>query len=144
MARVVVPRTMESSTTMSRLPVDVLVQRVQLAPHRVDPGLLVGVDEGPPDVAVLHQPLAVGDVGCAGVALGRRDPRVGHAHHHVGVDRGLVGQQLAHPPPRAVHLAAVQAGVGAGEVDELEDAQAVGDLVARRTAGATGRRSGRS
>ena len=38
-------------------------------------------------------------------------------------DRGLLGQQLAHPHPGAVQLLAVQPAVGPGQVHELEQAQ---------------------
>ncbi len=110
---------------------DVVSQRVQLAPHPVDPGLLVRRDEGAADVAVLDQALAVGDAARPGVALGRRHARVGHAHHQVGLDRGLGGQQFAHPPAGPVDLAAVEAAVGPGEVDELEDAQVRPDPLGR-------------
>ncbi len=58
-----------------------------------------------------------------GVPLGGRDARVRDPHHEVRLHRRLLGQQLAHPAPRPVHLPAVEAGVGAGEVDELEDAE---------------------
>ena len=110
---------------------DVVAQRIQLAPHAVDPGLLVRGDEGAADVAVLDQALAVGDAAGPGVALGRRHARVGHPHHQVRLDRGLGGQQLAHPPAGPVDLAAVEAAVGPGEVDELEDAQVRPDPLGR-------------
>ena len=84
MARVVVPRTIESSTTTRRLPAMLSRSGLSLRRTAVDAGLLVGVDEGPADVAVLHQSLAVGDAAAPGVALGGRDARVGHAHHQVG------------------------------------------------------------
>ncbi len=102
---------------------DVLAQRVELAPDPAGPLGLGRGDEGPPDVAVLDQPLTVGDARGDGVALGRRHARVGDAHHQVGSDRALGGEQLAHPPAGTVHLVAVEGGVRAGEVDELEDAQ---------------------
>ena len=59
----------------------------------------------------------------AGVALGRRRRRLGHAHHHVGLDRSLLGELLAHADPGLVHAAPVERAVGAGEVHELEQAQ---------------------
>ena len=108
MVRWVVPRTMESSTTTRRLPATLSRSGFSFRRTAVDLRLLVRVDEGPADVAVLDESLAVGDAAAAGVPLGRRHPRVRDAHHEIGVDRGLVGQQLAHPAPGAVDLASVQ------------------------------------
>ena len=103
-------------------------ERVQLAPHRVGPRPLVGRDEGAADVAVLHQALAVGDAAGAGEALGGGDPRLGHAHHHVGLGGRLGRQQLAHAAPGLVDLPAVEAAVGTRDVGELEDAEPRLDL----------------
>ena len=111
------------------LPVDVVAQRVELQPHAEGPHVLVGGDERAADVAVLDQALAVGDAAAPGVALRRGDARLGHAHDQVGLDRGLLGQLLAHPDPGPVHALAVQEGVGSGEVDELEQAELGVDLV---------------
>ena len=92
---------------------------------------LPGGDEGAADVAVADQAVAEGDAAAPGVALGRRDPRVGHRHHHglpgrdlvVGRERRLVGQLLAHALAGGVHRLPVEPAVGPGEVDELEQAQ---------------------
>ena len=59
----------------------------------------------------------------AGEALGRGHARLGHAHHHVGLDRRLLGELLAHADAGLVDAAAVEAAVGPGEVDELEQAE---------------------
>ena len=59
----------------------------------------------------------------ARVALRGGDARLRHRHHHVGVDRRLAGQLLAHALARRVHAAAVEHRVGTREVDELEQAQ---------------------
>ena len=98
-------------------------ERVELHAHAEGPHLLAGGDERAADVAVLHQALAEGDAAGPGVALGGGDARLGHAHHHVGLDRGLLGQLLAHADPGLVHAPAVEAGVGPGEVHELEQAE---------------------
>ena len=50
-------------------------------------------------------------------------PGLGHAHHHVGLDRRLLGELLADVDAGLVHALAVEAGVGSGEVDELEQAE---------------------
>ena len=102
---------------------DVLLQRVELHAHAEGPHLLAGGDEGAPDVAVLDEALAVGDATGPGEALGGGQARLGHAHHHVGLDRRLLGEQLAHAHAGVVHAAAVEAAVGPGEVDELEEAE---------------------
>ena len=49
--------------------------------------------------------------------------RVGDRQHEVGVDRRLAREPLAHPHARAVHLDAVELGVGPREIEELEDAE---------------------
>ena len=57
------------------------------------------------------------------VALRGGDARLGDRHHHVGVDRRLARELLAHALARRVHAVAVEHGVGTGEVDELEQAE---------------------
>ena len=64
---------------------DVLAQRIELHADPEGPHLLVGSDEGPADVAVLDQTVTEGNPRGAGVSLGRRDPRLGHPHHQVGL-----------------------------------------------------------
>ena len=81
-----------------------------------------GRDEGAPDVGVLDQPLAVGDAGLLRVADRGRRARLRRRHHQVGVDRVLARQGAAHLDPGLVHAPAVDRGVGAGQVDVLEDA----------------------
>ena len=102
---------------------DVLGEGVQLAPDRVGPLLLARCDEGAPDVAVLDQSLPVGDAAGAGEALRRRDARLGHPHHHVGLGRRLLRQQLARAAPDVMDLPAVEPAVRPRDVGELEDAQ---------------------
>ena len=65
-------------------------------------------------------------------------PLLGHAHDHVGVDRRLLGELLAHAHPGLVHVLAVERAVGSGEVDELEEAE-VGLDRRRRSNGRTER-----
>ena len=84
--------------------------------------VVVGLDEGAVHVAVLHEPFGVGDAALARVADGGRDAGVGHRDDEVGVDRRLHGQVAAHLEAAVGERAAVQPGVGAREVDELEDA----------------------
>ena len=84
---------------------------------------LLRLDEGAADVAVLDQPLAERDPGSAREADRRRRAGVGDRQHEVGLDRRLLGEPLAHSHARAVHLDAGEARVGAGEIEELEDAE---------------------
>ncbi len=121
--RCVVPRTMESSTTTSRLPAMASVSGFSLRRTASARAPLVGRDEGAADVAVLDQPLAVGDAAGAGETLGGGHPRLGHPHHHVGLGRRLRRQQLAHAAAGLVDLPAVEPAVGPRDVGELEDAQ---------------------
>ena len=109
----------------------VVVQRVELAAHADVALRLVRGDEGAADVAVLHQALPVGNARALRVTLRGGHAGLGHAHHHVGVDGRLLGQQLAHATTGAVHFAAVELGVGPGEVHELDEAQLGVDALGR-------------
>ena len=102
-SRVVLPRTIESSTTTSALAGD-LGERVELQPDALAAQLLVGLDERAPDVAVLDQPLAERDPERAREADRGGRARVGDRQHEIGVDRRLRGEPLAHAHARAVHL----------------------------------------
>ena len=116
---------------------DVLAQRVELHADRPRSELLARCDEAPSDVAVLDDPLAERDPAAAREALGRRYPGLGHAHHHVGVDWCLLGELLADVDASLVDALVVEARVGTGEVDELEEAElGVDALVGERHDGA--------
>ena len=86
----------------------------------------VGCDERAPDVAVLHQPVAVGDARRPGEALGGGDARLGDGHDHVGLDRRLAGQLLAHPLPGGVDVLAVEARSRAGRSRRTRTGRASG------------------
>ena len=88
------------------LPADVLRERVELEPYALLALLLVGLDERAPDVAVLHQTVAVRDARRTRVALRGGNAGLRHRHHHVGRDRRLAGQLLAHPLARGVRALA--------------------------------------
>ena len=100
-----------------------LVERVELDPDALPPQLLVGLDEGAPDVAVLDQALLEGDARALREAHRGRRAGVGDRHHEVGVGRRLLGEPLPHAHARGVHGGAAEAGVGPREVDVLEDAE---------------------
>ena len=82
--RDVVPRTIESSTTTTRLPFSTSRTGRQLQLHAEVADLLRRLDEGAPHVVRAHQPLVVGDAALARVADGGGDARVGHRDDDVG------------------------------------------------------------
>ena len=101
---------------------DDLAQRVELEPDAELPDRLGRLDEGPADVGVLDQALAVGDAGLLGVADRRGRPRLRGGDDEVGIDRVLPGQGAAHLDPGLVDDPAADRRVGPGQVDVLEDA----------------------
>ena len=112
----------------------VVAQRVELATDADVARLLIRRNERTADVAVANEPLPVRGAGPQRVALGGGHAGLGHAHHHVGLDRRLRCQLLAHAPSRSVDLAAVEQGVGPGEVHELDQAQGGRHALAREGA----------
>ena len=100
-----------------------LVERVELESDPLPAELLVGLDERPPDVAVLDQPLVVRDPGGFREADRGGRARVRNRHHEVGLDGRLGCEALPHAHARAVHLGAAESRVGPREVDVLEDAE---------------------
>ena len=98
-------------------------KRVELELHAPLAEPLVGLDERPSHVAVLHEALAVRDAAPLRVADRGRRSGVGDADDDVGVGRSLVGEPRTHPAADVVQGLALHQGVGAGEVDELEDAE---------------------
>ena len=121
--RVVLPRTIESSTTTRRLPAMTSGQRVELQAQAVLAQLLAGLDEGARDVAVLDEAVVLGQPGGARQPARGGVAGVGHGDHEVGLDGRLAPEDLAHAPARDLQHLAVHARVGAGEVDVLEHAE---------------------
>ena len=99
---------------------------VELDAHLVDALILTGGDEGAADVLVLDEAHAVGDTGFLGVTQRCVQPGVGHAHHHVGVHRVLLGQNGTGTEPGGVDGDLVDDGVGTGEIDVFKDAGGMG------------------
>ena len=91
-----------------------LGERVELQPDALLAQPLVGLDERAADVAVLDQALAERDPARAREADRGRRAGVGDRHHEVGLDRRLLGEPLAHPHARRVHLDARRASSRAG------------------------------
>ncbi len=98
-------------------------QRVELQPDAELAHPVRRLDKRPPHVAVLYEPFGVGDAAALRVADRRHHPRVGDGDDHVGLDRGLLSQELAHAVAGPRDLPPVEAGVRAGEVHVLEDAK---------------------
>ena len=95
---------------------------VELYPHGVLAAGLPGLDEGAADVLVLDEADAVGDAALLRVAEGGVEAGVGDADDDVRLHGVLEREEGARPLARRVDAAAVNHGVGAREVDELEDA----------------------
>src|ERR1035437_1788139 len=100
--RVVLPRTIESSTTTT---------------------LLARLDERARDVAVLDEPVVLGQTRGARETARGGVAGVGHGDHEIGVHGRLAPEDLAHAPARDLQRVPVHARVRAGEVDVLEHAE---------------------
>ena len=120
--RVVEPRTIESSTTTTRLPAT-SASGLNFALTPCSRSAWSGWMNVRPDVAVLDQALGERNPACAREADRRRRARVRNGHDDVGLDGSLLREALAHAHARAVQLDAAQPRVRAREVDELEDAE---------------------
>ena len=83
--RVVLPRTIESSTTTTRLPATISGKGVELHPQPVLAQLLPGLDERARHVAVLDQAVVLGQAGGEPVRAGFA--RVRDGDHEVGLDQ---------------------------------------------------------
>jgi hypothetical protein len=103
--RLVVPRTIESSTSTTRLP-----------------NRLLRLDDGAPDVVVPDQAHLERDVGLLAVPDRRAHPRIRHGHDDVGVGRRFLGEAHAQVGPHLVHAVPEHVAVGPREVDVFEDA----------------------
>ena len=99
---------------------DDIPQRVQLEADAALPDRLARLDEGPADVGVLDQPLAVGDAAGLRVADGGRGAGLRHRDDQVGLDRVLGSQHPADLHPGGLHAAPGDGGVRPGQVDVLE------------------------
>ena len=123
----VVPRTMESSTSTTRLPFSRAVG-VVLQPHAEVADLLRRLDEGAADVVVADDAELEGDAARFGIADRRRHAGIGNRHHDVGGHRAFAGELDADPLAHVVDVRALDGRIGPGEVDVLEDAEALRDL----------------
>src|ERR1017187_5515117 len=103
---------------------DHVAERIQLEPDATLPDGLAGLDEGPADIAVLDQALAIRDAAALGVSDRRWGARLGHRDHQVGIDRMLSRQPTADGHPGGMHAATADRGIWPGQVDVLEQAAA--------------------
>ena len=99
---------------------------VQFDAHLHFAAFLGGLNEGAADVLVFQKADAIGNAGGAGVANGRVNAAVRHAHHHVRLHRMFQGEKTPGPLPRPVYAGAVQNGIGSGNIDEFKGAQGFG------------------
>jgi hypothetical protein len=118
---------MESSTSSTLRPLNSWLMAFSFLPHRFTPRGLSGHDEGTPDVAVLDEALAIGQVEARRQCHRRRPAGIGNRDHRVDLQvrhgvANLVGQIVAHLGPRLVHRNAVHHRIGARQIDELEHA----------------------
>ena len=97
--------------------------RVELDPDPEIPHGLGGLDEGPAHVMVPDHPHLEGNPRFLGIPDGRVVARVGEGHHKVGVHGRFLGQAAAVGLSDHVDVSAEDVAVGAGEIDELEDAK---------------------
>ena len=93
----VLPRTMESSTSTTRLPCRLAVSGLNFKRTPDLAQAVVRLDEGAADVAVLDQPLVVGDAGRLAKPMAAGVAESGTPIDDVGVDRRFVRQLLAQP-----------------------------------------------
>ena len=82
------------------------------------------LDEGAADIVVADDAEFEGKPGLLRVADRRRDAGIGHRHDDVGVAVALAGELGADLLADLVDVAALDGGVGPGEVDVFEDAEA--------------------
>ena len=95
---------------------------VQLDADAVLALLLAALNEGAADVFILDEADAVGDAALLRVAEGRIKAGVRHTDDHIGLHGVFLCEEAACLLAGLMHRAALNDAVGAGEVDELEDA----------------------
>ena len=121
--RLVVPRTMESSTSTTLLPSSRLRIGIELELHAEVADGLRGLDERAADVVIADQSLAVGQAGFGGITERGGVAGIGHGHDDIGRRPGLRGRAgMPMHLARILHGAAEDDGIRTREIDVLEDA----------------------
>ena len=134
--RLVVPRTIESSMTTTRLPSRRLCTGCSLRRTPKVANRLGRLDEGAADVVASDQPELEGEPGGFGVPERCGDAAIRHRNDDVGFDRLVLAKGAAHALSGVVDADPVERSVGPGEVDVLEDAHVSPlGVVAKRAGG---------
>ena len=120
--RLVVPRTIESSTSTTRLPSRMLRTGFSFTLHAEVADRLLRLDERAADVVIADQAHPHRDARRLGEADGGADAGVGNRHDDVGLDRRLARQPAAELGAHLVDALAEHVAVGPREVDVLEHA----------------------
>ena len=104
------------------LPLNYFGQRVQLLADAQVAQPLFRLNKGAAYIAVLNQPIAVGNARLPGVAHGRRRRGVRNTHYQIGDNGMFPGQLRPHFPAGCIDQHPIQHAVRAGKVDMLENA----------------------
>ncbi len=119
----VVPRTIESSTTITRLPFTSSSIRLSFTRTSKSRMSCEGWRKLRPDIVVADEGHLEGDARFQRVAQRGAVAAVGHGHHHVGLDREFARELPAHLDAHLVDVAVGDGAVGPGEIDVFEDAE---------------------
>ncbi len=135
--RLVVPRTIESSTRITRRPCSTerLAECFSFTPEMAD--VIGRLDEGAADIVVADDAKLERHAAFLRIAHGGGHAGVRHRHDDVGRHVRLARQFGADPLARVVDRHALHHGVGAREIDIFEQAEPLAG--ARRTASCCGR-----
>ena len=96
--------------------------RIELELHAEIANGLRRLDERAAHVVIADQSLAIRQTGFGGVTERGGIAGIGHRHHDIGIGGSFAGQQTAHQLARILYRAAEHDGIGAREIDVLEDA----------------------
>ena len=120
--RLVVPRMIESSMRMTRLPASKLCTGLSLRRTPKSRTRCSGFNEGSADIMVANETHAERKASLLSVSEGRGDSRVGNRNDNIGGYGGLARQLAAHLVAALLNPAAVDAAVRASEVNVFKNA----------------------
>ncbi len=133
--RLVVPRTIESSISTTRLPSSRLRTGIQLQLHSEVAHALPRLDERPSHIVITDQPEAKRNAALGRVTHGRGHAGVRHRNHDVGIDRSFARQLPSQFFAALLHRTPEHQAVRTREIHVLEDAARLrqrGSIKARR------------